>query len=297
MTSQQLVGAAFAVLAAAAFAAQSLAVRVGTRTHTVSAVIAVVFGVNLLVLVPVAGVAAYPDYGLTPRAAGAFAVAGLLGSLLARVFYFVGIERLGASRAEPLRALVPLFALGLAVAFLGEAVTPVLLAGVALLVAGGAVVAVDSRAAPVTDTGRALWVALAFPVTAALCLGIDPVFTKVGFAEGTPALVAVTVRVFAATAGFGLYLAWRALREGRAVSVGVDRWLVGAGVANTVYLLAYYQALARTPVTVVTPLLSASTLFVVAGAALFLRGDEHVTRRTAAAALLVVVGVVLVVGG
>ncbi|WP_459191622.1 EamA family transporter [Halosimplex sp. J119] len=297
MTSQQLVGAAFAVLAAAAFAAQSLAVRVGTRTRSIAAVIAVVFGVNMVVLVPVAGATAYPDYGLTARAVGAFAVAGLLGSLLARVFYFVGIERLGASRAEPLRALVPLFALGIAVVALDEAVTPVLLAGIGLLVAGGAVVTVDSRAAPVTTTGQALWVSLAFPVTAALCLGIDPVFTKVGFAEGTPPLVAVTVRVFAAAAGFVLYLLWRALREGRVPSIGADRWLVGAGVANTVYLLAYYEALARTPVTVVTPILSASTLFVIGGAALFLPDDERVTRRLVAGGLLVVLGVGFVVSG
>lgn len=294
--TESLVGVGFALLAALAFAAQSLAVRVGTETRSITAVIAVVFGVNLLVLVPVAGVAAYPDYGLTLRGIAAFGVAGLLGSLLARVFYFVGIERLGASRAEPLRALVPLFALAVAVPTLGERVTPVLGLGVALLVAGAAVVTLDSRAAPVTGTGQRLWVSLAFPVAAALCLGIDPVFTKVGFATGTPALVAVTVRVLAAAGGFGLYLGWRALREERG-PLGANRWLVGAGVANTVYLLAYYGALSRTPVTVVTPLLSASTLFVLGGAALFLQKEERVTPRLATGALLVVLGVVFVVRG
>ncbi|MFC7139604.1 EamA family transporter [Halosimplex aquaticum] len=295
--TQSLVGVGFAVLAALAFAAQSLAVRLGTRTRSITEVIAVMFGVNLLVLLPVAGASAYPEYGLTGTAVAAFAVAGLLGSLLARACYFVGIERLGASRAEPLRALVPLFALGAAVLVLDERVTPVLLLGVALLLAGAVVVSLDSRAAPGTESGRQLLVALAFPVAAALFLGIDPIFTKIGFADGTPVLVAVTVRVAAAAAGFGLYLLWRAMREGGVQPIGVNRWLVAASVANTVYLLSYYEALARTPVTVVTPVLSTSTLFVIGGAALFLRKDERVTRRLVAGALLVVLGVVFVVRG
>ncbi|WP_135366423.1 EamA family transporter [Halosimplex halophilum] len=308
MVSEFVVGVGFALLSALAFAAQGIAVRLGTKTRSIAAVVGAVFAVNLLVVVPAAALAASPDFGLTARAVAAFAVAGLLGSLLARVCYYVGIERLGASRAEPLRALAPLFALGAAVAFLGEFVTAARLGGVALLVGAGALVGLDSRAAPGTATGRALWIGVAFPVAAALFLGIDPVFTKLGLADGTTPLVGVAVRIVAAATAFGLYLLWRALRGGRVPalgalragrrpSLGAERWLLAASVANTVYLLAYYEALARVPVSVATPVLSASTLFVVAGAAVFLRGDERVTPRLVGAALLVVVGVTLVVRG
>lgn len=297
MASAALVGVGFAVLSALALAVQSLTVRLGTKTHSVVDVIAVMFALNLLVLLPVAGVTAYPDYGLTARAVAAFAVAGLLGSLLARLCYFVGIARLGASRAEPLKALLPLFAVGTAVVVLGERVTPTLLAGVAVLVAGGVVVTLDTRASPVTATGRRLWIDVSFPLAAALLLGVDPVFTKVGLAEGTSPLVGVTVRVIAAAAGFGLYLVWRRVRSAKGGSIGVNRWLVAASVANTAYLLSYYAALARTPVAVVTPVLGASTLFVVGGAALFLQREERVTWRLAGGAVLVLIGVVLVVQG
>jgi len=295
--SDTLIGAAFAVLGALCLAVQSLTVRLGTKTHRVTDVVAAMFGVNLLVLVPVAGVVAYPDYGLTPGAVAAFAVAGLLGSLIARFCYFTGIARLGASRAEPLKALFPVFAAGVAVVALDESLTLTLAAGVALLVLGGAVVAFDSRATAATASGSRLRAALAYPLAAALFLGIDPIFTKLGLATGTTPLVGLTVRVVAASLGYVAYVAWRRWRDGTAWRLRANRWLLAASVANTAYLGAYYAALGRAPVAVVTPLLGVSTLFVVAGAALFLQDEERVTPRLGVAAALVVAGAALVVRG
>jgi len=297
MTLGSLVGVAFAVVSALCLAAQSLTVRLGAKTHSITDVIAVMYVINLLVFVPVAAVLAYPEYEVTWTAVAAFTVSGLLGSLIARYCYFIGIERLGSSRTEPLKALLPLFAVGAAVLFLGEEVTPILLVGVALLVAGGIAVTLEARNSPTAPVGRELWVALAFPLAAALFLGIDPIFTKVGFAEGTSVMVGVTIRVLAAAGGFGLYLLWRLVRTGTGVGIELNRWLVAASVANTAYLLTYYAALVRAPVSVVTPVMGASTLFVVGGAALFLQGDERVTWRLGGAAVVVVLGVVLVVQG
>jgi drug/metabolite transporter (DMT)-like permease len=295
--SVSLLGVGFALLATLALAVQSLTVRLGTRTHSVSEVIGVMFAANLLVLLPTVALTTDGAVTLTPRAAAAFAVAGLLGSLAARYAYFIGIVRLGASRAEPLKALFPVFAVGTAVLALDEALTPVLLVGVGLLVAGGVGVAVEAYASPVTASGGRLWTAVAYPLAAALFLGVDPVFTKVGFAEGTPALVGLLVRVLAATAGFAAYVAWRAVRGGESFSLRPNRWLFAAGVANTGYLLAYYAALALVPVSLVAPLLGASTLFVVVGARLFIQGEERVTWRLAAAAVVVVAGAAVVVRG
>lgn len=289
-----LVGVGFAALAALGLAVQSLAVRLGTRTRSVSEVVAVVFAVNLLVLVPTAGVVAYPRYRVTTTSLLAFAAAGVLGSLIARVAYFEGIARLGSSRTEPLKALFPVVAVGVGVVAFDETVTAHLLAGVALVVVGGLAVVAEARTNPVTATGRRLRRDLLFPLTAALLLGIDPAFTKVGLAEGTSALVGVTIRIAAATAGFALYTAWRGRNDGVVPSIEFDRWLVVASLANTAYLLAYYAALARTPVSVVAPVLGTSTVLVVAGAAAFLRDDERVTWRLAGAALVVVLGITLV---
>lgn len=290
-----LVGVGFGVLAAVGLTVQSLAVRLGTKTRPVSDVVAVIFVVNVLVLLPVAGVVEYPRYGVTVRSLLAFAVAGILGSLVARLCYFVGIARLGASRTEPLKALFPVVAVGVAVVVLDEHVSAQLLVGIALVLGGGVAVVSEARTSPITATGRRLWLDMLFPLAAALFLGIDPIFTKLGLAEGTPALVGVTIRIGAGATGFGLYLAWRALRGGYVPSVALNRWILVASLANTAYLLSYYAALARTPVTVVTPVLGTSTLLVVAGAAVFLQDDERVTWRLGTAALVVVLGIVIVV--
>lgn len=289
------IGVAFAALAATGLAVQSLAVRVGTRTHSVSDVVTVMFAVNLLVLLPAAAVLEYPEYGVTWRSLLAFAAAGLLGSFVARVCYFVGIDRVGASRTEPLKALFPVVSVVVAVAVLGEHASVRLVGGIALVLGGSVVVVLDARDSPVTPDGRPLRVGVLFPLAAALFLGVDPIFTKLGLADGTPALVGVAVRIAAGAAGFGLYAAWRDARGGLVPSTPPNRWLVAASLANTTYLLSYYAALSRAPVSVVTPVLGISTLLVVAGAAAFLRGDERVTWTLGAGALLVVAGIGVVV--
>lgn len=256
-----------------------------------------IFGVNLLVLVPTALVLEFPTYGVTPLSLLAFAVAGVLGSLIARVAYFVGIARLGASRTEPLKALFPIVAVGMGVLVLDERVTLQLLGVVAVVLGGSAAVVVEARTSPVTASEPRVRRDVLFPLTAALLLGVDPIFTKIGLAEGTPALVGVTIRIAVAAATFALYSAWRGAGEGIVPSVDLNRWLVVASLANTGYLLAYYASLARAPVSVVTPVLGTSTVLVVAGAAAFLQDDERVTWRLAGAAVVVVLGIALVLQG
>ncbi|WP_262179340.1 DMT family transporter [Haloarcula laminariae] len=285
-----LLGAGLAALATVGLAGQSIAVRQAAKERSITDLVAVVFVVNLLVLLPATAVLSYPDFGLTPRAVAAFAVAGLLGSLLARAALFVGIHRLGASRAEPLKSTFPLVAVGSAVLVLGEPLTPLLVVGVGLLVAGAAAVSGDARASVATASGADI----AFPLAAALLLGIDPVFTKVGFAEGTPPLVGVTVRVLAAAGGFAGYLLWRRLRGRGYRPARPTRAALLAGVANTVYLSAYLAALSRVSVSLVAPVLGASPLLVLLGSLVLTPDDEQVTPRLGAAVAVLVAGVVLV---
>ncbi|MBX0295540.1 DMT family transporter [Haloarcula nitratireducens] len=294
--ARPVVGLALASFAAFSLAVQSLAVRRATRTQSVAALTGTVFAVNVFLLVPVTAVRHAPDYGLTARSVLAFAAGGALGSLLARVALFVGISRLGASRAEPLKSTFPLVSVAAAVLVLGDRLTVPLLAGVTLLVAGAVAVSWDARKSGVAASGRQAWVDLAFPLAAAVLLGIDPVFTKTGLEEGTPALVGVTVRVLAAASGFAGYLLWRRARRRGTGLTRPTRWAVAAGLANTAYLGSYLAALSRAPVSVVAPILGASPLLVVLGSALFAR-EEEVTARLGVAVAVLVAGVVLIVRG
>ncbi|MFC6863395.1 EamA family transporter [Halomicroarcula sp. GCM10025817] len=291
------VGVGIAVLAAVALAAQSLAVRRSTASQSVTDVVAGVFLVNLVILVPLSAATYAPPHGLTARSLGALAVGGLLGSLLARGALFLGIERLGASRAEALKSTFPLVAVVTAVVTLGERLTPTVGVGVVLLVAGAAAVSWDARAGPVTASGREAWTHVGLPLAAAVCLGVDPVFTKVGLSGETPALLGVTVRVVAAACCFGLYLGWGYVRQAASWPSRPNRWTVVVGIANTTYLGAYLWALSREPVNVVAPILGASPLLVLLGSAVFARDDEQLTGRLAVAVTVLVAGVALIVTG
>lgn len=288
-------GIGFALLSAVSLAVQSLSVRRSTSDYRLSTVIGVVFAVNLLIMVPLAVVIAPPLTAVTPIALGAFVVAGVLGSLVARACYFYGIARLGASRAEPLKALFPLVAVGMAVIYLDETVSGILWLGIGFLVVGGGIVAVEGRESPVTATGRRFWLDLSFPLLAAVLLGVDPVITKIGLGEGVAPLLGVTIRVVAAAAGFGLYLGLCAIRGTVIVPASLNRWLLVAGLANTGYLLSYFAALSHTSVAIVTAVMGISTVFVAGGAAIFLQHDERVTWRLIGAAIIVSIGLGLVV--
>jgi len=281
------------LLASLATAIQVVCVRVGTVEGRSADALVVVLLTNIGVLVPLALVSGYPTYGLTPRALVAFGAAGLVGTMLGRAFYFAGIERVGASRAEPVKGTMPLFATGVAVVVLGERVSAGRIGGIALVVCGVAVLSRELAA----DSGgtEANPRDLSIPLIGAFFYGIESTFAKLGFAEGTPVLVGLGVKTLVATITFLAYLRWRgALPTGGAFPADRLWWYLGAGAANTTFLLAYYGALAVAPVVVVVPILQTSPLFVLALSYLFLPRLERVTPRLVAAAAIVVVGAVVV---
>jgi drug/metabolite transporter (DMT)-like permease len=95
---------------------------------------------DVFLLVPDVLIINYPDSGLTLRLPGAFVLAGLTGTTIARALTYTSIERIGAGRTEPLKSSQPLHATLIAVLVLGESVTPTHVPGIVLIVVGVAVV-------------------------------------------------------------------------------------------------------------------------------------------------------------
>jgi drug/metabolite transporter (DMT)-like permease len=54
--------------------------------------------------------ALHPDPPLTLTSILVFVAAGIVSLMFGRVFYYAGIERIGDSRADPIKAFMPLFA-------------------------------------------------------------------------------------------------------------------------------------------------------------------------------------------
>jgi uncharacterized membrane protein len=288
-------GIALALLGAFLIAVQVVCIRIGTATGSSRDALVVVLVVNLGVIVPLALAVHFPRYPLDTVALLSFVCAGLVGTVLGRAFQYAAIERIGASRCEPVKASQPLHAALLAVVFLGESLSLVVFGGIVLIVVGVALISRVSTRRFEREYDHVSWRGLALPLAAAFCFGVEPIFAKIGIAAGTPPLIGLAIKTVAATIVFTAYLRARtALPTSFLLTSTSMRWYVAAGVANTLFLLVYYLALSVAPVALVVPLTQTSLLFVLVLSVAFLRHLERVTPRLVVATVLVLVGTVLV---
>lgn len=179
---------------------------------------------------------------------------------------------------------------------LGETVRVPHLTGILLIIVGIVIISRElaNDADPANSGGLAPEMTdILLPFGAALFYGIEPIFAKIGFAHDVPILIALSIKVVAATIGFLGYLLWSdALSVERLVRVSHLKWYVAAGVNNTVFLLFLYSAVEIGDVSVVIPIVQTSPLFVLVFSYLFLPRLEHVTWRLVGASLVVVFGAI-----
>ncbi len=84
-------------------------------------------------------------HDVDPQAALWFAAVGILGPCVGRLFNYMGVERLGATRATPLINSAPLFTTIFALIFLQEQITLRIFLGVVCIVGGIAVLTGQQR--------------------------------------------------------------------------------------------------------------------------------------------------------
>jgi uncharacterized membrane protein len=283
----QLVGVGFAVLAASSLALQALCMRMGMRgeaaegTSRALDALVVVSAVNLVVFIPVSAVVHYPAFEVGWRSVGAFAAAGVFGFFLGRALHFESINLIGASRTEPIKSSQPLHATLIAVVVLGESVTSMHVVGIVLITVGVATISWETaNSNPLNLPRRRLAVALLLPLLAALFYGIEPTLTTVGLDTGTPILVGAVIE--AATGLTGLLIYRRLAGYTNSPSYlrsTFSRWYVAAGLANTLFVLAYFRSLSVADVAVVVPVVQSSPIIVIAVSLLFLQRYEKVTPK------------------
>ena len=292
VATAHLLGVALGLGAAFSAACNRLFIRSGTQERTAHDAFYVVATVSVLVIVPAVLWLYYPDYGLTPVSWVSFIVAGLLGTLFGNLWLYQSIERIGASRTQPVIASNALVATVLAYLFLGESLTPLHGLGVAFIVAGVAGLAWETTRHSGPGAVSAPLAAFLLPVAAAVAFGTEPILANFGFAEGTPAPVGLAIKLGAAWVGFTGYFLWKGDLPPLTQIVEADgKWFVLAGLAYVGFMLGYYVGLVVAPVNVVTPMIVTNTMFVIVLSAIFMpRRLERVTWRLAAAAGLVVVG-------
>ncbi len=140
-------GVVFGLLAALGFGCTAIFVRLGVRQvrPTTGAWVSLLTSVAVVLALTLV----FARQDLTSLAAIAIAWIALMGLLnfgLGRLLNIFSIQRVGATRAAPLFSLAPLSATVLAVVFLGESPTPLMLVGM-LFVVGGIGLITSERAA------------------------------------------------------------------------------------------------------------------------------------------------------
>lgn len=290
-------GIVLAMIAALALAGQALSVRLATFRGRSADVLLVVILVNTAVLLPIALFTA-PNPSITPTSIAAFAAAGIVGTVLGRSFFYAGIKRVGASRAEPVKATMPLHATLLALLILGEPVTGMQMSGILLIIGGIALVSWEGSRRSSAGPDAVAWTGLLLPLAAAFFFGLEPILASIGLNEGTPIAVGLVIKSISALLAYTVYLRVRGELPSLVRLQSADfRWYILAGLTSTGFLLAYYSGLYVSTVGVVVPIMQISPLIVVFLSALFLRQVEHITPTVVATAIIIVIGGVLVALG
>ena len=231
--------------------------------------------------------------GTTPTwtALPIFAAVGLVFPAAATLITFEANRRLGPVITGSLGNLAPVFAVLLAFVLLGEPLRLGQMLGLAIILAG-VLVLTGLRAGP--SAGWASWYLVLPLVTAALRGFIQPVI-KLGLAMWPSPFAAVLVGYLVSSAVVVTALRLRTGRWRPAASARGLRWFAGVGACNGLAVLLMYAALARGPVTIVSPLVATYPLVTVAASALARHAVDNQLRVTLGAALTVAgVGLLLI---
>lgn len=227
-------------------------------------------------------VAALPAFAI-----GIFVVDGMIGNSIARLWFNVGVERIGASITTAASNTYPLFASVFALVLIAEPITLPESVGMVVITAGLVVLSLSRggnvRGWQLSD--------LAFPIAAAIAWGLGSVLVRFGLTvTATTPLQATAITL---TAGFGALVGYVIARK-RYDTFRVARrsylYFAFASVFGVTGFLLYFRALDIGRVVVVAPLAATSPLFTTG----FTRGLLGDLERVTAG---VVIGTALIVGG
>jgi len=277
----------FAFGAALCYAFADVIARFGLQRANplIGSMIALVSSVSFFAFLIVGTGATFPHLG---RHYLWVAAGGACNPGLFFVLYFIGIGKIGVSRAAPIKGSSPLFASLLAIAFLAERPTWYHLAGVLLVVAGIGLISSGSTGGNWRRTDT-LW-----PLAAAIASGFAAIFWRMGIQSFSDTIAGTAVGV---SVGLLVVAGYTVVSMGDKIAVNVRQgWkhFLLFGIIEGCGKLFYANALKFGEVFRVMPLIQTSPLFVVILALVVLRSVENISWRVPAGAIISVVGAILV---
>jgi drug/metabolite transporter (DMT)-like permease len=226
------------------------------------------------------------------RAVLIFAAIGVLFPASVTLLSMEANRRMGPNVAGAAGNTAPLFAVLFAVIVLGEALHAVQAAGIAVIVGGVMLLSVGRMAA----VGHWVPWVLALPLAAAIVRGAAPPAVKLGLVSWPDPFAATLISY---TVSAAVLVSAALIRcGGRLPRVDMRGrcWFIAVGFCNGFAVLLMYAALARAPVTLVSPLFAAYPLVTLLLSRLLLR-QEQFSARLAIGVAATVAGVVLLIAG
>lgn len=222
-------------------------------------------------------------------AAAVFVVVGLLFPATVTLLTFEANRRMGPNVTAATGNLAPLFAVLFAVVALGESLDLSQGVGIAVIVVGVTALSTDRRG---TAAAWPVW-ALALPLAAAVIRGGVQPAIKAGLAIWSSPFAAALIGYTVSSLVVIAFAVWRARGLPRGVNRAGGAWFAGVGVSNGLAVFLTYAALARGPVTLVSPLVASYPLVTLVLSGLLLRRTVRISGRMVLGVLATVAGVAL----
>jgi drug/metabolite transporter (DMT)-like permease len=218
-----------------------------------------------------------------------FVAVGIFVPGVARFLVFRGMERLGATISSCLTNAGPLFAIVIAMAFLGEQPTVTNILG-AIFIVGGIIVLSWKGVGKTWRTRD-----LGFPLAAALLFAARDNLVRFAVVQIPSPIVGAAIA--ATTSFFTMGTMYLVFGEKKplppSAKVGLNYFAI-SGFMNFLSYVLTYTALSLERVSIISPLVNASSLFVLPLSMLLLKDVETLTARKIGATALVILGVVLI---
>jgi DME family drug/metabolite transporter len=218
-----------------------------------------------------------------------FVAVGVFVPGVARFFIFKSMERIGATISSCLTNAGPLFAIVIAISFLGEQPTASNILG-AISIVGG-IIALSWKGEAKTWRTRDL----GFPLAAALLFATRDNLVRFAVVQiPSPvvgAAIAATTSLLTMSAMYLIFGEKKPLPP--SAGVGLSYFAI-SGFMNFLSYVLGYTALSLEQVSIVSPLVNASSLFILPLSMLFLKDVEKLTPRKIGATVLVIIGVFLI---
>ncbi len=306
-----MLGGFLAFLSAALFGLNNAATRRGVLNGSViqGMAITVPMGALLFLLVCIATGTLGPLWTFSPLALLWFACAGLAHFVIGRYCNYRAIAAIGTNLASPIQQWEVLITLALAMALLGERLTPISVIAIALLLLGPAIAArIEARKSKSEPAAKPAEPQLmkfepryregyTWAFLSIFGYGVSPIFVRAGLdgagigasmAAGLASYIAATIAVII------WVLASRNIRHVTELDADPRRWFLFAGLLVGLSQMVRYMALALVPVTIVAPIIRIQSLFRIYFSWMLTREYEVFDRNVIIGTLISVAGAILI---